>query len=527
MRVTFIGGMNEQEYPNLAEAAAGSQNFDLNKSQLQYLPRAPFDHVSTAPTTSPVQGIMQLVKRDDTQTTLVQAGKDVYQWSGVTTWAVTGSVNASSKLRDIYWSLDDYLVICDIEKLTPVMRWDGTAFGLLGTGLGSSLYAKYGAVHNNRVWLANVTIGSTAYPHVILASAFENPQLYDSSKRAGDSTFSTGLEAFYLVSPDLRPINGLHSFYGTLVFSTMNGALSRLTGVDSQDYAIESLYPKSNAAGTEGMINAGNDLLYMRTGGAIESLRATEQYGDVSVDDLSRFIPTSTAGLTDAISVYDQVRQKVMWFTSSKVLVLFKDFLASQLSPWSLYKTVHADAFNTSAAKYMRRADKTYTVYLGGSNGEVFDLNGSGESGDAGAHQVLSARTLRPITEQELRLRQMILRGRVQYRRRTPCTLTISATWGDELSMSSADIPLRGAAAGQAQTVYGGAVYYGGDFYYNAGTEGLNLIATKGFSLVGKGSSVVLSYSVQTSEPFQIDHVDIEESQGAVAQKAAPATAAV
>lgn len=524
MRVTFVGGLNEQEYPNLSEAAAGSQNFDLNKSQLQYIPRRPFDQIDEAPNGSPINGFMQLVKRDNTETTLVQAGKDVYEWAGSTTWVVKGSVNSSAKLRDITWALDDYLVITDVAKVQPVMKWTGTVFGTLPTGLGSDLYAKYAAVHNNRVWLANVKIGSTDYPHIILVSLFENPQQYDSSKRAGDNSFSTGLEAFYLVSPDLKPINGMVAFYNTLIFSTVDGSLYRLTGSSSEDYAIESLYPKSNATGSETIVSAGNDVMYMRTGGAIESVRSTQEFGDVSVDDLSRFIPTSTSELTDGIAVYDQTLQKVLWFTSSKILVLFKDFLGSDLSPWSLYRTIHDDAFNTNAAKYMRRPTTTeYTVYFGGSNGEVFDLNGEGTLGDAGSLSIACSRYLRNITQKELDLMTQILRGRVQYRRRTACTLTVMATWGDELNTSYSNIPLKGTPAGSnPPAVYGGSAYYGGSYYYNEGFEFSNLIATQGFSPTGKGSSVVLSFSVQTTTPFQIDHVDIlEDAPGQAAKKQA------
>ncbi len=521
MRVTFVGGLNEQEFPSLSEAAAGSQNFDLNKSQLQYIPRRPFDQVSVAPNESSVNGIMQLVKRDGTETTLVQAGKDVYEWAGGTTWTVRGSVSANSKLRDVYWSLDDYLVITDISKATPVSKWSGTVFGTLPTGLGSAVYAKYAVVHDNRVWLANVKMGSTDFPHVILVSKFEDPQQYDSSKRAQDSSFSTGLEAFYLVSPDLRPINGMVEFYDTLVFSTENGALFKLTGASSEDYAITSFYPRSNAVGHETLVNAGNDVMYMRVGGAIESVRATQEFGDVAADDLSRFIPQSIDGLTDGIAVYDQVLQKVLWFTSSKILVLFKDFMGAELSPWSLYTTDHDDAFNTSAAKFMRRPTTTeYTVYFGGSNGEIFDLNGSGEMGDAGSLDISVSRYLRSISQQELDLFRRILQGRVQYRRRTECTLTITATWGDEFNTSYSNIPLKGRPAGSdSPSVYGGGAYYSGDYYYSEGFGALNLIATQGFSPTGKGSSVVLSFSVQATTPFQIDYVDIlEGSKGQAAQ---------
>ncbi len=67
-------------------------------------------------------------------------------------------------LRGTYWSLGDYLVITDLSKATVAKKWDGSTFSTLTTGLGASLYAKYGVVHQGRVWLANVTT-STDTPH--------------------------------------------------------------------------------------------------------------------------------------------------------------------------------------------------------------------------------------------------------------------------------------------------------------------------------------------------------------------------
>lgn len=510
MKIKFVGGLNEQQFPSLDEAAAGSQNFDLAKSQLQYIPRRPFDLEGTAPNGSSIGGIVQLVKRDNTETTLIQAGKDIYTWSGENTssgWSIKGSCNANSKLRDIYWSLDELLVITDIAKLTPVSKWTGSVFGALTTGLGSTLYAKYAAVHGNRVWLANVTLGSTEYPHIILVSTFENPQNYDSTKRAGDSGFSTGLEAFYLVSPDLKPINGMQKFYNTLVFSTVDGALYKLTGDDSQNYAITDFYPRSNAAGTETMINAGNDLYYMRQGGAVESLISTQNFGDVATDDLSRFIPTATDSLTDGIAVYDQVRQKVMWFVSSKVLVLFKDFLQTELSPWGLYRTQHTQTFNTNAVKYMKQpGTQNYTVYFGGANGEMFNLNGIGTSGDAGAHAIQAKRYVRWLDQEDGLNWGHVYRGRVQYRRKGSVPFAVEAQWGDEFYTTTCSITLDGDAASTG-AYFGGSYYFGGSSYFNQGADAPDTIATKGFSLIGKGSTLSLGFTAESTVRFQVDHV--------------------
>ena len=117
------------------------------------------------------------------------------------------------------------------------------------------------------------------------------------------------------------------------------------------------------------MANVGNDVMYMRKGGNVESLIATDTFGDVGVDDLSRWIPSTVEDLSGAMTIYDQSGQKVYFFVSNKVLVLFKDLLPSGRSPWSIYKTTLDNAFNASSALYMRRpGESTYSVYWGDSS---------------------------------------------------------------------------------------------------------------------------------------------------------------
>ena len=209
MRLYFSGGLNENQYPAIAEGWTGSYNFDLAKDSTKLVPRSPFDLKGTAPNAGDIRGIMQLVKRDDTCTTLIHSAATVYSWDGASAFTTVGSAVSTSQLRDTYWSLGDYLVITDLQKLTVVKKWDGTTFSSLTTGLGTNLYAKYGIVWQSRVWLLNVTT-ATDTPHLLVASKFEDPTSYDTTLRAASTTFSAtgGTEAFYMLTPDLRPING-------------------------------------------------------------------------------------------------------------------------------------------------------------------------------------------------------------------------------------------------------------------------------------------------------------------------------
>src|SRR5512139_1855248 len=164
MRFTYGAGLNENQYPSLSEAAEGSYNFDLQKDISSLSPRKAFDLEGTAPNAADIRGILQLVKRDNSETTLVQTSSTVYKWGGGTTWSsVATAVTATCQWRDVYWALDDYILITDLAKQQPIMKWDGSTVSTATTGL-SFVTAKYGVVHNSRVWLANVRT-STDTPH--------------------------------------------------------------------------------------------------------------------------------------------------------------------------------------------------------------------------------------------------------------------------------------------------------------------------------------------------------------------------
>jgi hypothetical protein len=522
MKVFFGGGLNESQTPDLSEAAQGSYNFDLSKDSYKLIPRYPFDLKGTATNTNEVRGLMQLVKRDDTETTLVQAEETVYRWDGSSTFSSMGTVATNSQLRDVHWALDDYLVVTDLQKATVIKRWDGSTFDTQTTGLGTDLYAKYGMVHHGRVWLFNVKT-STDTPHLMVASAFENPKSYDTTQRATSGTFSTGLEAFYMLSPDLRPINGVaKTLAGDLVISTKEGSLFKLSGTSASNYKWDNFYPASNAIGDESIVSTGNDVMYMRRGGNIESLVATQSYGDVAADDLSRWIPTTVEDLTGAIAIYDQTKQKVLFFTGDKVLVFFKDIFYSgavkndlgeraKLSPWGVYKTSHSSGFDASAAKYMKRPGTTeYSVYFGGSAGQIFDLNGSGTSGDSGSSEIQTIRKTRFIDSRDgINFLRHVTRGNVQYRRTNEVSFNIELDWGDEYNTSEATLTLKGSPDGDTSIFYGGSGYYGGSFYYNQGFSFVGKISHQNFSLVGRGSGAFMTCSCLSDKTYQVDHIEI------------------
>jgi len=532
MRLIFPGGLNELQTPSIHECGFG-QNFELGLNQTKLIPRAPIDLKGTATNASAVNGFLQLVKRDNSETTLVQSGDTVYLWNGASTFTSKGTVSSNSRLRDTYWSLGDYLIITDIAKATVVKQWDGTTFSTQTTGLGVSLFAKYGVVKDGRVWLANVTT-TTDTPHLIVASKFEDPTSYDTSVRGGPqetggASFATGTEAFFLLSPDLKPINGMVLFYDQLVISTESGRLYRLSGSDASTYKFDEFYAGSAATGSESIANIGNDVIYMRQGGKIDLFSATVESGDVATDDVSRWIPTTTKDLTGAIIAYDQKNQKVFFFVVDKVLVLFKALLGGggrvvaagdQMSPWSVYKTAESFNFNTNAAKYMKiPGTQVFTVFIGDSAGRIFDINGTG-SGDASSSTIAVLRRTRYIYNGEgadkngqggLDLMHKILHGIVQYRRvLTACDLTLSFDWGDEYNVSSSVVTLKGAPTAFTGNYWGDTKYWSGaSTYWSSGLAFLQKISDQSFSPTGKGPGFFFSTSLDTSTNFQVDSIDL------------------
>lgn len=529
--LTFGGGVNEQDDINvqLDECVSG-ENFRLTKQQNSFRPRPAFDLKGTAPNAGAIRGIMQLVKRDNTQTNLVKAGDTVYDVNSSFVFTSKGTVNATSRLRGSTWALDDKLIITDLDKLTTVREWDGTTMTVMAHMISgvTDLYAKYCvADFNNRNWLFNVTTDSNDNPHVILVSEFENHDNMDNSKRAGDLSFSTGNEPFFLTIPDGRPINGAVEFFGSIVVSTEGGKLFRITGNDSTNYQISEYYSGSAAVGSESIVNIGNDLMYLRQGGVIEFFSATDTSGDVSADDASRWIQNTVNDLTDSIAVYNQKDQCVHFFVENKVLTFDKEiFSRGQFSPWMIDTTQHASNFNTEAVMYLRAPDdQKYTVYWGDDSGNLFDLNGVGNDGDAGTHTIASFRKTRLITELD-NLRELLL-GRLVYRRRGIANVQMFLDWSEYGVTTSAEIPLKDKESSAGTTYYGSnisPVYYssgtGSVSYYNAAGVMEDLLSTVGFSPAGKGHSFFLTLSLNTTVPFLINRLETRNEASGPAQAA-------
>ena len=452
---------------------------------------------------SVINGFIQLITSSGVKHTLIQSSDRVYAWDGSTTWTLKDTLLADSRLRGVNWTLGDYSVVVDLFKNSVVKKWDGTSFTTLTTGLVNPLKAKYALVHLGRVWLFNVESGVDT-PHLILASAFENPESYDTSERAITGTFATGLEAFYITVPNLKPINGVALFFGTLVISTVDGVLYKLIGSDANDFEIIPYYTGSSAIGTETFANIGNDVVYMRQG-VVESLRVTDTSGDVATDDISRWIRPSVSGVTDAITVYDRDRQKVYFFIgNNKVLVLFKNKIGTGLSPWSVYMTNHESSFQTNAAIHMKNPASGLNdnyVYFGDDKGNIYHMDGD-INGDNGDTDIQVFRRSLYFESDQIELEG--ISGRVYYKRVADVDLTMQFEFGDDYSTTTCLIPLEGPPTTDNAAYWGGDSYWGGEFYWNAGFKFSSIMTTKGYSPVGKGTGIHMLLTLNTRQTFDV-----------------------
>jgi hypothetical protein len=150
-----------------------------------------------------------------------------------------------------------------------------------------------------------------------------------------------------------------------------------------------------------------------------------------------------------------------------------------------------------------------YSVYFGDVAGNVYDLNGTGTSGDAGSSTVLSVRKTRVIdANDKVQLMNHIVKGSVQYRRVGACSFSIDFDWADEYNNSTCTVNLKGPPANDGSSYFGGAMYFGGAWYFG-GTSFASKISHQQFTPVGKAPSVRLTFSTETNVQYQVDNVEL------------------
>lgn len=397
--LTFGGGLHtrpSEEDIDPRECSDGA-NFELDLQNFHYRSRKPFVNVGTVPNGLEIRGFISLKKSVDNSVSMcVQAGSSVYEWDG-TSFTLLTTVVATSKLRGRIshnWWLDDVVLVTDLALADVVMSWDGTTLSDItftdedDVSIGT-FKAKYCVIQGERALYGNVDDGSTATPHMLVSSKVSD---YDNITVANKPSSALGEDdPFYILTPDLRDINGLVPAFNIVAMSSKEGQFYKVVGASAKDITPVALYPDSFASGDEAVAFVGNDIFYGRPG-RIESLLANDKFGDVENDDLTVGISDSIVGYQNWQIEYDHRTQKAYCYSegSSEIWVFYKPLLGSDVSPWSRMTTLHSMDMNPSAMmRCYDPVDGLEYIFFGDSSGNVYKMDPATHEGkDGGVNSI-------------------------------------------------------------------------------------------------------------------------------------------
>ena len=249
---------------------------------------------------------------------------------------------------------------------------------------------------------------------------------------------------------------------------------------------------------------------YLRIGGAIESLVAVQEYGEVKTDDISRWIPSTMTDITEAIAIYDQTNQFGLWFCTNKVLAFDKTAytINPNISPWSIWDSQHSNGFT---ALFMRvPGGSAYHVYWGDSSGNIFALDGTG-AGDAATYPIKCYRKTRLITD--LPTWDKNVEGRIVYRRQGACTLQMDFDWAETYDVKTCSIDLKGPIITSGTNFWGSVTspsYWNDGSYWSQGGVTSYKVSTAGFSAIGKSIGFFLTTTINSTVNFLINKIVIQ-----------------
>jgi len=514
--IRFGGGINSvaPEAQVRPEECTEGENFDLELDSGKFARRPPIDLLGTATNAEEIRGFAQLLKADGTTSALVQAGTKVYEWDGATGFTdTTVSVNAGAKLRgrlEHNFTLDDKVLITDLALLEDVYEWDGATLQKVTFPDKTNFKAKYCFVEDERAFFGNISESATAVPHMVVGSAVSDYTDITVSNRAGSTGISGDADAFYVLTPDLRPVNAMLSAFGKTIISSAEGRIWFFTGNDATDYRLDSLYFNSASVGDEAVVNVGNDVFYGRQG-LIESLRSTDTFGNVEADDLTRWIKNQIADRTSWQAEFNSRTQRVFFFPSGqdKIWVCHKPLLDARtgLSPWSLW-TTQGDFTLQQPTAVMRMFDPSTgleNIFFGDASGNIYRLEGSGSSGDGGDSNIRAFRKSHLIEHgQNGELFDFL--GTLRYRQVDPATVGVTVMWGGNVGYDVTVNVSLGAVSGAS--FYGGDAYFGGEVYFGAPFR--QRLKRQPVSVAGSGNDIQIELEVDGTGTFDIDQLEIQ-----------------
>lgn len=517
LTIKFGGGLHTRaaEDDIHEREAADGNNFLLDLENRELRPRPPFDLVGTAPNGGSILGGGSLLKTDGTVKAFFQAGTNVYQWDGTDFQAspLLDTVSASAKLRAHFhshaWALADKILITDLALAEVVKEWDGTTWADVTFLSGASaafgnFFAKYMLISNERAVFAHVKDAGATSRHMIVGSQRGDYTKISVSDRPSSSLAED--DPFFLLAPDLKPINALVEAFGSTIISTEQGQIYDLTGASAKDFAFDDFYAGSAAIGDESMSFVGNDIIYGRRG-RIESVRDTDRFGDSESDDLSRLIADTVKTYPGWTVVYNSRLNRVYLFPEgiSEVWVFDTAMLGGEVSPWMRWKTAHALAFQpTFVASMLDPSDGLEYVFMGNSSGNVFRLEGTGTDGDGGTTNI-AVEFLSKLFSVPLNAQSFEIEGYIKYRKiETASTVEIIFEYaGENIFSQSITLTLPAAEGGW---YWGGEMYWGGSFYYGSISGKL---ARQPIFPPGQGNEFQVRVKVNGTEDFAINEIGL------------------
>lgn len=502
-RIRFGGGLSTRASPdevNERDCTLG-ENFSLDYRNSEFRKRKQFDLAGTAPNGEQIQGFAQLIKRDGTRTLLVQAGPTVYS-TDFTTWTSVGTVDETARLRGPrghIFELDDVVIITDLAGIEPVYTWNGTTFAAMTHNLAGTFKARYCIVADERAFYANVESNSVDTEHLIVGSERSDYANLSVSDRPSSSLGEA--DPFFLLSPDTKQINGFVAAFGLIAFSTKRGQMWKLSGASAKDFTIDPLFAGSAADGDEAVVYVGNDVHFGRAG-RLESLAATDRFGDVETDDLSVGISEDITDLDGWTIVYNSREQKVYYHADGDeaLWVFHKALAGSDLSPWSKWTTRHSMSFDpTCMMALVDPADGLEYIFCGDDSGNVYRLDGSGSGGDGGTASIRAFRRSALFSSPGFS-ETYDMEGMLKYRAGLAASVTVRILWqGQRVFNTVLDLSI---PAVTDYEFYGGSSYYGDGSVYGSATDGK--IIHERFTVPGQSADYQVEVEIDGTSEFAI-----------------------
>lgn len=517
--IKFGGGLHtraSEDEIDPRESADGA-NFLLDLENRELRNRPPFDLIGQVPNGAEIRGGGSLLKADGTVSTLIQAGDTVYEWDGQAGFSGRGTVDATAKLRGHWrshnWTLDNKLLLTDLELVEVIKEWDGTTFasvafidgtvGESGASFGT-FYAKYLSVSNERAIFSHVRDPGQTTPHMMVGSKRGEYTIISDSQRPASALSEE--DPFFLLMPDLRPINGHVEAFGTTILSTEKGQLFNLTGFSAQDFAFSDFYAGSAVSGEESLAYIGNDVIYGRQG-RIESVRDTDRFGDTEADDLTTGIADQVADYTGWRSVFNSRLNRVYLFPMaiSECWVFQTAMRGGELSPWMRWTTNHPLAFRpTFVMSMLDPLDGLEYVFMGDADGNFYRLEGTGTAGDGGQAEIATEWLTRLFTA-PLDAELNSIEGWIKYRKNTEFDVIMRWEFAG-ISARDEQISITvPALTGMAH--YGGNHWFGGDVYYGVLFD--QRLLRHRFDVPGQPNEFQLRLSVDSVNNFAINEVGL------------------